>query len=156
MQIFHIAEATVWAEASRSGHYSTSTRGATLEQVGFIHASQADQVAGVLDVVYADVDHDLLLLVIDTDRLTAPWQLDDVPGAAKPFPHVYGPLNADAVVGTAPIRRSAKGWSLPEARAPPTCQNLMGLQPDEVLTTRSHRTRLIGLPELSQPGGVAE
>nr|MCW2727331.1 hypothetical protein [Aeromicrobium sp.] len=75
--------------------------------MGFIHCSQAEQVAGVHERFYDGVDEQLLLLVIDTDRLTAPWQLDDVPGHALPFPHVYGPLNVEAVVSAEPFRSSA-------------------------------------------------
>ena len=37
MQIFHIASASDWTAAQRSGTYTTSTRGRTLEQEGFIH-----------------------------------------------------------------------------------------------------------------------
>lgn len=71
-------------------------------------------MAGVLDSFYANVDHDLLLLVIDTDQLTSPWQLDDVPGATDPFPHVYGPLDMDAVTETRPLRRTPEGFAVPD------------------------------------------
>jgi len=56
---------------------------------------------------YDGVGEELLLLTIDTDLLTAPWQLDEVPGQPEPFPHVYGPLNVDAVVSAEPFRSSA-------------------------------------------------
>lgn len=84
-----------------------STLGLDLSDVGFIHCAQADQVAGVHRRFYDGVDQQLLLLVVDTDRLTAPWQLDEVPGQPAPFPHVYGPLNVDAVVSAEPFRGSA-------------------------------------------------
>ena len=41
---------------------------------------------------------DLVLLWVDESKLTSPLQWDDVPGAADPFPHIYGPLNVAAVV----------------------------------------------------------
>ena len=87
-----------------------------LEEVGFIHASQARQVQPVLDAFYADLD-EVVLLHIDTDRLTSPWQLDDVPGSDQPFPHIYGPLDIQAVVKTTRLRRTAGGWALPAALA---------------------------------------
>ena len=34
---------------------------------------------------------------------------DPVPGADEPFPHIYGPLNVDAVTGTAELRRDGQG-----------------------------------------------
>ena len=107
MTIYHIASRTDWAGAQDRA-YHVSTRGCTVEQEGFIHASTAAQVAGVANAYYADAE-DLVLLVIDPERLTAPLRYDAVPGADKPFPHIYGPLNADAVTGTAELRRDADG-----------------------------------------------
>ena len=43
---------------------------------------------------------DLLVLVIDPDRVRAEIRLEQVAGSDEPFPHIYGPLNADAVVTT--------------------------------------------------------
>ncbi|MFD0634388.1 DUF952 domain-containing protein [Catenulispora yoronensis] len=92
------------------GEYRVSTRGRSLEEQGFIHASTTVQVAGVANAFYADLAaEDLVVLVIDTDRLTAELKYDPVPGAAEPFPHIYGPLNVDAVVGLAELGRDAEG-----------------------------------------------
>lgn len=98
MHIFHIATVAGWAEAMTLGTYTTSTRDRTLEQEGFLHASRADQVEGVRSRYYADVEEPLLLLTIDTDLLTAPWRQDRV--GDDTYPHIYGPLNPDAVVET--------------------------------------------------------
>ena len=101
MQIFHIASVAEWDDAKATGAYTTSTRGRTLEQEGFLHASRADQVEGVRSRYYADVEEPLVLLTIDTDRLTSPWQVDEV--GDDSYPHIYGPLNPDAVVDTRPL-----------------------------------------------------
>ncbi|WP_194916688.1 DUF952 domain-containing protein [Catenulispora rubra] len=108
MTIYHIAFRTDWADAVAAGHYHISTRGKTVEQQGYIHASTAAQVAGVANAFYADAEG-LLVLVIDPEKLTAPLRYDPVPGADAPFPHIYGPLNVDAVTGTAELRRDADG-----------------------------------------------
>ena len=42
--IYHIAEAADWEQARRDGQYTMSTRGRTLAEEGFIHASTAAQV----------------------------------------------------------------------------------------------------------------
>ena len=42
-RIFHIATVADWDEARRQGRYTTSTRGRTLAEEGFIHASRGDQ-----------------------------------------------------------------------------------------------------------------
>jgi uncharacterized protein (DUF952 family) len=96
MRIFHIATVADWAEALGSGHYATSTRGRTLEQEGFLHASRREQVAGTFAAFYADAGEPLVLLTIETDRLDVPWREDPV--GEDTFPHLYGPLSPTAVV----------------------------------------------------------
>jgi uncharacterized protein (DUF952 family) len=96
MRIFHVATVADWTAAQRSGAYTTSTVGLTLEQEGFLHASRRDQVAGVYDRYYATATEPLVLLTIDTDLLDVPWR-EDVVGEDT-FPHIYGPLSPVAVV----------------------------------------------------------
>jgi uncharacterized protein (DUF952 family) len=100
--IYHIATASDWAQAQRDGEYTVSTRGRTLDEEGFIHASTAAQVAPVANLFYLDLP-DLLVLVIDTDRVGPEIRYEQVPGADAPFPHIYGPLNADAVLAARPL-----------------------------------------------------
>jgi uncharacterized protein (DUF952 family) len=97
--IYHIATATDWERAQGDGAYTTSTRGRTLAEEGFIHGSTADQVAQVANMIYIGLS-DLLVLVIDADRVRPEIRFEKVPGWDEPFPHIYGPLNADAVVET--------------------------------------------------------
>ena len=108
MQVFHIATAADWAAARRSGAYTTSTRGRTLEQEGFLHASRREQVPGTYQAFYADAREPLVLLTIETDRLDVPWREDEV--GEDRFPHIYGPLSPDAVVAAQPF---AADGSLP-------------------------------------------
>ena len=99
MRIFHIATLADWEAAQESGAYTTSTRGVSLEQEGFIHASRADQWEGVRAAFYADVTEPLVLLEIDTDLLDVPV-VEEVPapGMTETFPHVYGAIPPAAVV----------------------------------------------------------
>src|SRR5262245_19897471 len=93
--IYHIAAATDWARARELGEYTASTKGVTLAQQGFIHASTAEQVA-IVAPFYVD-ERDLVLLVINEDKVKPPIRHDPVPGQDLPYPHIYGPLNVDAV-----------------------------------------------------------
>jgi uncharacterized protein (DUF952 family) len=104
VRIFHLATATDWAEAQRTGTYTTSTRGRTLEQEGFIHASREDQWRGVHQRFYADEEDELVLLEIDTERLESEVREDQV--GDDTFPHVYGPINVDSVIQTHSITDS--------------------------------------------------
>ncbi len=105
--IYHIASRADWEQARRDGQYTTSTRGVTLAEQGFIHASTAGQVPGVADAIYRDAP-DLVLLVIEAERVSAPIRYDCVPGEPEPYPHIYGPLNPGAVVETRPFPLSAR------------------------------------------------
>jgi uncharacterized protein (DUF952 family) len=100
--IYHIAEAADWAQAQRDGQYTISTRGRTLAEEGFIHASTAEQVPLVAGAYYRGVP-DLVLLVIDTERVRPELRYEQVPGQPNPYPHIYGPLNLDAVLETRPF-----------------------------------------------------
>ena len=100
--IYHIAAAADWEQARRDGQYTTSTRGRTLAEEGFIHASTAAQVALVANAYYQGVP-DLVLLVIDPERVRPELRYEHVPGQDQPYPHIYGPLNADAVLAARPF-----------------------------------------------------
>lgn len=104
MRIFHIATLADWDAARASGAYTTSTRGVSLDQQGYVHASRADQWEGVRAAFYADVTEPLVLLEIDTDLLDVPV-VEEVPapGLTETFPHVYGAIPPAAVVGVRPL-----------------------------------------------------
>lgn len=97
MQVFHLTTAADWAAAQEQGSYTVSTRGRSLTDEGFIHCSQEHQVAGTRERYFSDVQ-DLVLLVIETDLLTSPWRTEQLAGTDQPYPHVYGPVDLDAVV----------------------------------------------------------
>lgn len=101
MRIYHIATAADWDQAQRTGRHTVSTLGQSLDEVGFLHASRADQWREVRRRFYGEVSEPLLLLEIDTDLLTSPWREDPVD--EETFPHIYGPLNLDAVVDVTPL-----------------------------------------------------
>lgn len=90
--IVHICPRRDWLAAQAAGIY----RAASLENVGFIHCSRPEQVPGVLQRFFAGAG-DLLLLWIDPRRLQAELRWESADG--EQFPHLYGALNLDAVVG---------------------------------------------------------
>lgn len=90
--IYHIVAAADWAGQANSPTYAAPS----LDTDGFIHLSTRHQVAGVLERYYRHVP-DLLLLHVDADRLLAELKYE-VATNNESFPHLYGPLNKDAVV----------------------------------------------------------
>lgn len=73
----------------------------TLEDEGFIHFSEPSRVARAADFLYRGRT-DLVLLCVDPDRLTAELRYEALTTDA-PFPHLYGPLNLEAVVRVVPF-----------------------------------------------------
>jgi uncharacterized protein (DUF952 family) len=106
--IYHIASEQDWLDVQAAGEYRVSTRGRTLEEEGFIHCSQASQVAAVANRFYAGATR-LVLLVIDPERLRAELRYEHVPGSEEPFAHVFGPLNTDAVIRVLPFEAGPHG-----------------------------------------------
>lgn len=91
--IYHVTTKTSWNEAKEKGFYEHPS----LKEEGFIHCSQEQQVAGVLERYFSG-RQDLVKLVIDTDKLTSKYIFDWSPSTQDTFPHVYGPINTDAVI----------------------------------------------------------
>jgi len=106
--LFHLAERENWQQAQQSGEYRMSTRGVTLAEEGFIHCSLRHQLRGVAELYYADAD-DLVVLVIDSARLTVPLRFEAPAPDAGEFPHVYGPLPVAAVTDVIEVTRDEAG-----------------------------------------------
>lgn len=110
--IWHLALAQDWADAVAHGAYTRSTRGAGLDEVGYVHASGDDQVDRVAATFYGDLEPgSLVLLEIDTDALAdAGIAVASEPGSAdqtgERFPHVYGAVPVGAVRAVHPWRGS--------------------------------------------------
>jgi uncharacterized protein (DUF952 family) len=107
-ELLHITERLTWLDAAQAGEYRMSTRGVTLAAEGFIHCSLRHQLRGVAELLYADAD-DLVVLVIDSDKVAAPVRFEaPVPGADE-FPHIYGALPAAAVTDVIAVTTDAAG-----------------------------------------------
>jgi uncharacterized protein (DUF952 family) len=91
--IYHVTTAAAWNAAKEKGSYEDPS----LAKEGFIHASEAQQVVGVLQRYFADKT-DLVKLTIDTDKLKSQLVYEWSPSVQEQFPHIYGPINLDAVI----------------------------------------------------------
>ena len=79
--------------AQEKGFYEA----ASLKTEGFIHCSEQHQVAGVLERYFKDKTG-LVKLVIDTSKLKSRYVQEWSPSLMDTFPHIYGPINAEAVI----------------------------------------------------------
>jgi uncharacterized protein (DUF952 family) len=104
-EILHITSRTLWLAAKNSGSYAADS----LAREGFIHCSTREQALRVADAFFAS-QRGLVLLVVDPRRLRPEVRWE--PGADRPgelFPHVYGPINLDAVIAVHDFEPGADG-----------------------------------------------
>jgi uncharacterized protein (DUF952 family) len=91
--IYHITENAVWVKSIELGTYSADS----LASEGFIHCSTRAQIIRVANMFYKS-QADLVLLEIEDQKVQAPIRYENLEGGLEQFPHIYGPLNLEAVV----------------------------------------------------------
>ncbi|NWF63713.1 MAG: DUF952 domain-containing protein [Chloroflexi bacterium] len=98
--ILHITSRQDWSDAQANGEYSAPS----LAAEGFIHFSTKAQALHVANAFYRGRT-DLVLLMVDESRLKPElkWEPPAGPPAdsisqADLFPHVFGPINLEAVI----------------------------------------------------------
>jgi uncharacterized protein (DUF952 family) len=115
--IFHITSRKDWETAQAKGKYIADS----LQTEGFIHCSTLAQVLPVADNFYRG-QSGLVLLMIEPTLLSSDLKWEPPSGGTPPpgvpegdkFPHIYGPINLDAVVNVLDFIRDSNGdWSLP-------------------------------------------
>jgi uncharacterized protein (DUF952 family) len=94
--IYHITAASAW-QAAQQGSYEHPS----LQSEGFIHCSYRDQLVETARVHYKGRS-DLVLLCINPTLLEPELKVESSRNGAK-FPHLYGPLNLEAVEMTLPF-----------------------------------------------------
>jgi len=116
--ILHLASDASWLASDKKGVYKADS----LSTEGFIHCSTASQIVDVANAFYHG-QHGLVILVIDADKLTSElkWEPPAHPNPERAanvgdefFPHVYGPINVEAVVKVIPFEAVEDGtFTLP-------------------------------------------
>ncbi len=112
--IVHLVPGPEWPGIDAAAEY----RPATLEASGYVHCVAPERTVAVAEALFSGCD-DLLAVCLETDALDAPVRYEtadasgDADEDADDFPHVYGPLNSDAVVAVVPFPSDDDGFSLP-------------------------------------------
>lgn len=91
--ILHITRRRDWEAARHAGRYAADS----LSTEGFIHCSEPRQVTAVANARFRG-QAGLVLLWIDPAKLAAPLRYENREGGVDLVPHVYGPIELDAVV----------------------------------------------------------
>ncbi|MBM9501041.1 DUF952 domain-containing protein [Leptospira sp. 201903071] len=97
--IYNIASKKDYEDAIKNGFYTTDS----LTNEGFIHSSKKNQVEDTANRIFSG-RKDLVLLVVKIEKLRSElkYETSDSPKFSKEegkniFPHIFGPLNVDAV-----------------------------------------------------------
>jgi uncharacterized protein (DUF952 family) len=97
-EILHITTRVRWEQAVAEAEY----RSDDLATEGFIHCSTSEQLPYVYGKFYKGRTG-LVILRIAPDKLKSPLKWENPHETWKSFPHVYGPINLDAVVEAVPV-----------------------------------------------------
>ncbi len=92
MTIYHITTKEIWDKASQESSYTP----ASFEKEGFIHCSTKEQVIPAANRRYHGIAN-LIVLVIDTEKVPSKIVFEDTSGRGEEHPHIYGPLPSAAV-----------------------------------------------------------
>lgn len=91
--IYHLSGRAEWEATSPGSEY----RAESLAQEGFLHCSRDEtQLLAVANRLFTGRT-DMLVLDVDTERLHASVK-HEASRSGEIYPHIYGPLNTDAVV----------------------------------------------------------
>lgn len=114
--IYHLSPADYWRGLDPAASYLPGD----FEHDGFIHCTRGlDLLLQVANTFYRDAPCEFLLLVIEKSRVSAEIKYEGG------FPHIYGPLNRDAIVAVHTMGRYTDGcFELPIAIAQDESQNL--------------------------------
>lgn len=100
---YHLCPTPVWEAQESSGSYLPEA----FEADGFIHATNGlEKLLWVANEFYTGDTRPHTVLVLDVSKLESPVRYEDDDQA---FPHIYGPLNTDAVVGELSVERGPDG-----------------------------------------------
>ena len=109
--ILHIAQRNAWDKAKALRSY----QGDTLESEGYMHCSTPEQLIPVANRLFRGRT-DLVLLCIDRPKVEAEIRDENLEGGSTLFPHIYGPLNINAVIDVFDFTPQADGsFVLPQA-----------------------------------------
>jgi len=101
--ILHIAKLEQWEKAQLEGIYRIDT----LDLKGFIHCSTSEQIVKVANDMFPG-QKGLVLLCIDTSKVQSGIRYECA-GTEELYPHIYGPLNINAVIKVANFEAQKDG-----------------------------------------------
>jgi uncharacterized protein (DUF952 family) len=100
---FHLVPRDEWEATDPTTAYTPSA----FERDGFVHCTDGPvEVAATANRYFTDLTGDLLVLILDRARLSAPVRYED---ERRVYPHIYGAIERAAIVEVIRMPRAANG-----------------------------------------------
>lgn len=114
-----------WGSAAPTGKPAEPVAVEQFERHGFVHCCFREQLTEIATWWFDPVE-ELVVLKIDPSRLRAELRLE--PTFMRSYPHVYGPIHADAVMSADSVPRTHDGVAVlpPSLSHPPPAFALTG------------------------------
>jgi uncharacterized protein (DUF952 family) len=108
MIIYHMLPAQRWQAQPQAEPYMADT----LATEGFVHCTrEAERLVQVANRFYRSINGDFVILCLETEKLQSEVRWERADGHL--FPHIYGPIQAVAVVDVLAFPRNPNGDFLP-------------------------------------------
>lgn len=105
MIVFHILKESEWNNFEQSQFYEDLA----LKTNGFIHCCTFDQILHVANSSLKNINDSLLILCLNTEYLSAELKWEENPKNKMIFPHLYGSINKEAVIGAVKFQKNENG-----------------------------------------------
>ena len=108
-KLYHITTFQEWEAAQNYDEYQPQE----FSNEGFIHCSYKHQLIRVANFIFRG-QKNLIILVIDPNKIPSKIVPENLEGGAELFPHIYGKLPLKSVISTIPFPCELEGnFSLP-------------------------------------------
>jgi len=102
--ILHCMKKSAWNAVKSEKYWGAQA----IASEGFIHCSTVAYFWRVAPL-FSESDEDFVLVCIDKEKLSAEVRYEDGDNCGRFYPHIYGPVNHDAVVMVLPFLRDENG-----------------------------------------------
>lgn len=102
--ILHCMKKSTWEERKHKQSWGKRN----IEADGFIHCSTIEYFWRVAPN-FREITDEMVLICIDENKLTSKILFEDGDHCGRAYPHIYGPVNHDAVINVLPFLRDEQG-----------------------------------------------
>ncbi|HEX3077089.1 MAG TPA: DUF952 domain-containing protein [Lachnospiraceae bacterium] len=102
MIILHCMKKKTWEKVKNDVSFGKES----LQVEGFLHCSQIEYWWRIAPN-FRSVEEELVLLCINTEKLSSEIKWEDGDNCGRSYPHVYGEINMNAVVAVLPFIKDA-------------------------------------------------